>query len=78
MPDGFPTFPAGNLAPAIVFSMGWFVRVGGPMVTQDDEHAYVESFARQVFPTWLAAVILIAVVFGLWKLARIVWTAIRN
>lgn len=39
--------------------------------------AYVEGFAFQV-PIWLAVVILIAVGFGLWKLAKVVWAAISN
>ena len=43
-----------------------------------DEHAYAHGFATQFLPTWLAAVILIALVFGLWKLAKIVWAAISN
>jgi len=43
-----------------------------------DEHAYVHGFATQLFPTWLAVVILIALAFGLWKLAKIVWAAISN
>jgi hypothetical protein len=42
------------------------------------ERVYVQDFAIQVLPTWLAAVILIAAVFGLWKLARIVWAAISK
>ena len=47
-----------------------------PMATQGDE--YVQDFAIQFFPTWLAVVILIAVGFGLWRLAKIVWAAISN
>lgn len=31
---------------------------------------FVLDYAIQFFPTWLAVVILIAVGFGLWKLAR--------
>lgn len=38
---------------------------------------YVEGFAFQI-PIWVAVVILIAVGFGLWKLAKIVWAAISN
>ena len=43
-----------------------------------DEHVWVHDFAIQLFPTWVAVVILIAVAFGFWKLAKIVWTAISN
>jgi hypothetical protein len=46
------------------------------MPTQD--HAYVHDFAIQLFPIWIAVPILIAVVFGLWKLAKIIWAAISN
>ena len=44
-----------------------------------DEHVFVhDDYAIQVFPAWVAVVILIAVAFGLWKLAKIVWAAISN
>lgn len=39
---------------------------------------YVEDFAIQVFPVWLAVVIVIAGAFGLWKLAKIVWAVVSN
>lgn len=47
-----------------------------PMATHGNE--YVQDFAIQFFPTWVAVVILIAVVFGLWKLAKIVWASISK
>ena len=40
--------------------------------------AYVEGFAIQVGSIWVAIPILIAVVFGLWKLVKIVWAAFSN
>ena len=40
--------------------------------------AYVEGFAIQVGSIWLAIPILVAVVFGLWKLVKIVWAAFSN
>jgi hypothetical protein len=46
------------------------------MATQVDE--YIQDYAIQFFPTWLAVVILIAVGFGLWKVAKIVWAAISK
>jgi hypothetical protein len=48
------------------------------MTTHDDERAFVRGFAIQLFPTWLAVVILIAVAFGVWKLAKRVWVAIAS
>lgn len=48
------------------------------MATNGDEFVYVQDFAIQVFPTWLGVVILIAVGFGLWKLAKIAWAAISS
>ena len=36
------------------------------------------SFAIQFFPAWLAVVILIAVAFGVWKLATLAWAAIAG
>jgi hypothetical protein len=38
--------------------------------------AYVEDFANQVGSVWVAIPILVAVVFGLWKLGKIIWAAI--
>jgi hypothetical protein len=38
--------------------------------------AYVEGFAIQVGSVWVAIPILVAVVFGLWKLGKIIWAAI--
>ena len=43
-----------------------------------DEHAFIQDYAIQISPVWAAVVILIAVAFGLWKLAKIIWTAISN
>jgi hypothetical protein len=40
--------------------------------------AYVEGFASQVGSIWVAIPILVAVVFGLWKLVKIVWAAFSN
>jgi len=40
------------------------------------ERAYVEGYAIQV--GWVAIPILVAVVFGLWKLVKIVWAAFSN
>jgi hypothetical protein len=37
-------------------------------MTDGDEHAYVHGFATQLFPAWLAVVILIALAFGLWQI----------
>ena len=42
------------------------------------EGAYIEHFAIQVGSIWLAIPLLAALVFGLWKLARIVWAALSN
>ena len=39
---------------------------------------YVEGFAIQVGSIWVAIPILVAVVFGLWKLVKIVWAAFSN
>jgi len=41
-------------------------------------HAYVEDFATQIGSVWVAIPILVAVVFGLWKLAKIIRAAISN
>jgi hypothetical protein len=41
-------------------------------------HAYVEDFAMQIGSVWVAIPILIAAVFGLWKLGKIIWGAISN
>jgi len=43
-----------------------------------DEHIFIHDYATQFFPVWVAVVILIAVAFGLWKLAKIVWAALSN
>ena len=40
--------------------------------------AYVEGFAIQVGSIWVAIPILVAVVFGVWKLVKIVWAAFSN
>ena len=40
--------------------------------------AYVEGFAIQVGSIWVAITILVAVVFGLWKLVKIIWVAFSN
>jgi hypothetical protein len=40
--------------------------------------AYVEGFAIQVGSVWVVIPILVAVVLGLWKLGKIIWTAISN
>ena len=40
--------------------------------------AYVEGFAIQVGSIWVAIPILVAVVFGLWKLVKIIWVAFSN
>jgi hypothetical protein len=40
--------------------------------------AYVEGFAIQVGSIWVAIPILIVVVFGLWKLGKVVWAAFSN
>ncbi len=40
--------------------------------------AYVEGFAIQIGSIWLAIPILIAVVFGLWKVVKIVWAAFSS
>jgi hypothetical protein len=47
-----------------------------PMAIQD--HAYVEDFAIQVGSIWVAIPILVAVVFGLWKLVKIVRAGFSN
>ena len=39
---------------------------------------YVHGFAIQFLPTWVVVILLVAVGFGLWKLAKIVWAAISN
>ena len=38
----------------------------------------VEGFAIQVGSIWVAIPILAAVLFGLWKLVKIVWAAFSN
>jgi hypothetical protein len=43
-----------------------------------DEYVYVQDFAIQVGSIWVAIPVLVAVVFGLWKGAKIVWAAISN
>jgi len=40
--------------------------------------AYVDGFAIQVGSIWMDISILVVVVFGLWKLAKIVWAAFSN
>ena len=40
--------------------------------------AYVEGFAIQVGSVWVAIPILVVVVFGLWKLGKIIWAAISH
>jgi len=40
--------------------------------------AYVGGFAIQIGSVWVAIPILVAVVFGLWKLGKIIWAAISN
>jgi hypothetical protein len=40
--------------------------------------AYVESFAIQVGSIWVVIPILVAVLFGLWKLVKIVRAASSN
>ena len=40
--------------------------------------AYVHDFAIQVGSIWVAIPILVAVVFGLWKLGKIIWAAFSN
>jgi hypothetical protein len=42
------------------------------------EGAYVEGFALQVGSIWVVIPILIAVGFGIWKLAKMVWAAFSN
>ena len=42
------------------------------------DRAYVEGFATQVGSIWVAIPILVAVVFGLWKLAKIIRAALSN
>jgi hypothetical protein len=34
------------------------------------DHVFVEDYAHQFFPTWLAVLILIALAWGLWKLVK--------
>ena len=43
-----------------------------------DRRVHVEGFAIQVGSIWVAIPILIVVVFGLWKLAKIVGAAFSN
>jgi len=43
------------------------------MDRQGDE--FIQDFAVQLFPAWVAVVILIVVGFGLWKLAKIMRAA---
>jgi hypothetical protein len=40
--------------------------------------AYVEDSVIQVGSIWVAIPILVAVVFGLWKLVKVIWTARSN
>lgn len=52
------------------------VLMEAPMAIQDG--VYVEDFAIQVGSIWVAIPILVVVVFGLWKLAKIVRAAFSN
>jgi hypothetical protein len=40
--------------------------------------AYVSDFAIQIGSIWVVIPILIAVVFGLWKVVKIVWAAFSH
>ena len=39
---------------------------------------YVDDFVVQVGSIWVAIPILVAVVFGLWKLVKIIWAALSH
>lgn len=40
--------------------------------------AYVQDFAIQIGSVWMVIPILVVVVFGLWKLVKIVWAAFSH
>ena len=42
-----------------------------------DSGAFVHSFAIQV-PAWAVLIILAVVLFGAWKLARMMWAPLTN
>jgi hypothetical protein len=43
-----------------------------------DSGAYVDGFAIQLIPTWVGLLILAAVLFGAWKLAKVIWAALSH
>jgi hypothetical protein len=48
------------------------------MATDGDEFVFVQDFAIQVGSIWVAIHILIVIVFGLWKLMKIIWAAFSH
>ena len=42
------------------------------------EHAFVHGSATQVGSIWVAIPILVVVMLGLWKIAKIIWAALSN
>ena len=44
---------------------------------QDGGGAFVSGFAFQV-PTWVVLIILSVVLFGAWKLGKMIWAALSN
>jgi hypothetical protein len=42
------------------------------------EAAFVHDSATQVGSIWVAIPILVVVVFGLWKIGKIIWAAFSN
>jgi hypothetical protein len=41
------------------------------------DHAFVQDFAIQI-PWWAGVLIILAIVFGVWKLAKILWVVISD
>ena len=42
-----------------------------------DGGAFVSGFAFQI-PGWVVLIAVVAVVFGVWKVARLIWAALSN
>jgi hypothetical protein len=60
----------------LVSLLGCTVRMEA--VVEPQGGAYVDGFAIQIGSVWVVIPILVAVVFGLWKLGRIIRAAISN
>jgi hypothetical protein len=43
-----------------------------------DDGGYVSGFAIQLVPTWVAVLVVAAILFGAWKLATKIWAALSH